>query len=276
MKIFLSRTTLIISAGALLGLQLAQAGHGSGDAGQSPSASQHKNNRPVETRELSKQELDRLLVRIEKELGTIKSLKTDFVQEKHLSIFSEVIRAKGICLFRSPDMVRFEISEPFQSALVARAKKVAKFESVKGKWQKLRLPSRDIVLRVTRQITTWLRGQFHDKDGIYNVSATVGKNTTIVLTPRDERFRKMIAAIELTLMANGKHISSVKIIEPGGDFTVMKFANQQRDIELPDEIFSTSGSAPTKIKLPEKTSAGSGEAKTKSENNKRSGKDKSD
>jgi hypothetical protein len=56
----------------------------------------------------------------------------------------------------------------------------------------------------------------------------------------------------------------------------MKFAKQQRDIELPDEIFSTSGSAPTKIKLPEKTSAGSGEAKTKSENNKRNGKNKSD
>lgn len=224
---------------------------------------------PVKTRRLSDEELDSLLTGIEKELGTLKSLRTEFVQEKHLSIFSDVIKAKGLCLFRAPDMVRFEISEPFQSVLVARHKKVAKFEFIKGKWQKLKLPSRDIVLMVTRQIATWLRGRFRDKNGIYNVSATVGQDTTVILTPRDKNFRKNISAVELRLAKNKKHISSVRLLEPGGDFTVMKFMNQQRDIKLPNEIFDTSGTAPTKIKLPKGEPDTSDDAKAKSPNTKK-------
>jgi outer membrane lipoprotein-sorting protein len=218
----------------------------------------------VSPRKLSADELDKLLTVIEKELGTIKSLKTEFIQEKHLSIFSDIIKAKGICLFKAPDLVRFEISEPFQSSLVARQKKVAKFEMIKGKWQKLKLPSRDIILMVTKQIATWLRGRFRDKNGIYDISATVGKDTTIVLIPKDKNFRKNMSAIELVLAKNKKHIAAVRLLEAGGDFTIMKFIKQQRDIELPDEIFSTSGSAPTKIKLPGKKPDSSAETKSKS------------
>ena len=57
-----------------------------------------------------------------------------------------------------------------------------------------------------------------------------------------------------------------KILEPGGDFTIMKFSSQLRDIELPDEIFSTSGSVPAKVVLPEKKQPDtSGDAESNSE-----------
>jgi len=214
-----------------------------------PAASSETCTKPddVNARKLSDEELDVLLANMEKELGTIKSLKTAFIQEKHLSIFSDVIKAKGLCLFKAPDLVRFEINEPFHSVFIAQHKKVAKYELLRDKWQKLDIPGRDRILMVTKQIAAWLQGKFRDQNGIYNISATVGQDTIVILTPKDKRFRENISAIELTLAENKKHISSVNLLEPGGDFTIMKFFDQQRDIELSDEIFDTSGSTPTKI-----------------------------
>jgi outer membrane lipoprotein-sorting protein len=206
------------------------------------------------SQKLSDDKLEALLGDIEKELGTIKSLKTDFIQEKHLSVFSDVISAKGTCLFKHPDMVRFEINEPFQSVLITKRKEVVKYEFSRGKWQKLKLPSRDLVLMVTGQIAMWLQGRFRDKNSIYDISATAGTPATIILTPRQKDFRRYFSAIELSLAEKQKHIKSVKIVEATGDFTVMKFQNQQRDIELPDEIFDTSAMQPTRIKTPQQKS----------------------
>ncbi len=193
---------------------------------------------------LTETELDELLVTLEKELGSIQTLRTDYVQEKHLSIFMNPIMVRGRLFFLRPDNVRLEITEPFHSVLIAQHKSVAKYEFLDDEWKKLSIGIPDAVLMVTGQIATWLQGRFRDKSDIYKISATSDEPTIIILTPRHEKFKEFITAIELELTEEKDRISSVTIRESGDDFTRMTFSNQERDVALPALLFDTTGDVP--------------------------------
>lgn len=196
---------------------------------------------------LSPEELAQLLERTEKEFGKIQSLFTDFIQEKHLEIFARPAVARGRCIFQNPGKMRFEITEPFQSVLIVNDKAVAKYERVEGKWQKLQSSQQQLVLLIIDHITLWLQGRLRGKEEIYAIAAEKGETTKVILTPRNEGFRKHLAAIELVMNRDETGLRQIILREPGQDYTVITFINDRRNLAIPPEVFNTNSPAPPPI-----------------------------
>jgi hypothetical protein len=237
--LFLMFSFIFLSGGSIIAQPVA--------AGSSLKKTQDESQKDIQARKLSDAELDALLARLEKELGSIHSLKTEFIQERRLSIFTDPVEAKGVLLFVCPDNVRFEITEPFHSILIAGPSSVANFEFIGGEWKKLSLGSPDSILLVTRQIAEWLQGRFRDEHSLYEISALEGNDTVIVLTPKPEQLKKFITAIELMLTPEKSRIATVTIREPSEDYTHLKFFNQEKDVEGLDQFFTTTGSVPVQL-----------------------------
>jgi len=53
---------------------------------------------------------------------------TRFVQERHLSLFSEPLRSEGFLCFQKPGRIRWETTVPYKSILVSDGSRVAQFE----------------------------------------------------------------------------------------------------------------------------------------------------
>lgn len=191
-------------------------------------------------RTLSEEETDRLLARVEKELGGIRVLKAHFTQEQHLSMFKSPVTMHGVFLFRSPNSVRFEILDPFQSILVVQKKTVEKYEYFRERWQRLAVGDRDAVLTVMGQIASWTQGKIRDQDGPYGVSARNEGHPVIVLTPHSPSLREYIGTIELNLSSDPLRLMSIKVSEPGGDFTLIRFTSEERNGVLPAHAFDAS------------------------------------
>jgi outer membrane lipoprotein-sorting protein len=202
---------------------------------------------------LSPEELTQLLERTEQEFGKIQSLFTDFTQEKHLEIFTRPALAKGRCIFQNPGKMRFEIIEPFQSVLIVNDKAVAKYERLEGKWQKLQSSQQQPVLLIIDHITLWLQGRLRGKEDIYAISAEKGETTKVILTPRNEGFRKHLTAIELVMNRDESGIRQLILREPGQDYTVVTFINDRRNLAIPPEVFNTNSPEPPRI--PERLAA---------------------
>jgi len=203
--------------------------------------------KPGALKPMSDKERDELMARLETNLAKLKSLRTRFVQEKHLAIFAEVVEAKGVLLFRKPDMVRFEMTSPFQSVLIARGRGVSKYERIKGRWRRMKLRNADLVGMITQEIAGWMRGRLRAMGGRYELSALKGKETVIRLRPKSPEFRKHIAAIELGIAPGAKGIATVTIREPGADFTRLRFYDQRHDLALPLALFEGSGEEPAAL-----------------------------
>jgi len=194
---------------------------------------------PAYARMLPPAELASLLEKLEGTLGDIRSLRAPFVQEKHLSIFEDVVSTTGTLYFVPPQNVRIQMDEPFESALITNGHAVAQFERIDGEWKRIRSGGEPVILEVTGQIAAWLRGSFGTQTDIYALSAEVDESTRLVLIPTDPDFAERIARIEITVAPDFASVARIEIREPGGDFTALIFENSERDIELPADLFRT-------------------------------------
>ena len=147
-------------------------------------------------------------------------------------------------LFQRPGAVRFEITKPFRSVLIASGKSAAKYEFIDGRWHKMKQGGAAAVRMVTEQIASWLAGRLREKADTYAISATAADAVTITLTPRDKKFREFVTAIELTLSTDETHFTAVVIREPGGDFTRTRYVAPRHNVALPKGLFDTTGPAP--------------------------------
>ena len=209
---------------------------------------------------LPRAELNALLDRVENDLRSLESLQVKFTQEKHLAIFTEPVKASGLLLFRRPNDIRFEITEPFQSVLIARDRSVAKYEFMDQKWMKLNPGMGDAILLVTDQLALWIQGRLREASSAYDVAATKEPEPTVILTPAQAKLKDFIARIELKLAYSPTRVVSLVIREPNGDFTIVDFSNEERNPQFPPAYFDPALSEPARVPV---APAGAGPGVTK-------------
>jgi len=192
------------------------------------------------------EQLDQLLTTTEKNFGTIATVKTRLTQKKKLSVFSEPIVSKGFCLFKAPDKLRLEYTQPFKSSLIVNSGRIFKYEFYQGRWQKLNPGNREIMALVMENITAWLRGEFQNSE-VYEIKAFTGKKATILLVPRHDRFKAFIQSFELVLNSRLNGLDAIRINETGEDFTHIVFHDEVINQAVPDALFSGNDQAPQPV-----------------------------
>jgi outer membrane lipoprotein-sorting protein len=191
--------------------------------------------------------LQSLLSELETNLGSMLTLRADFVQEQHLSILADVGRSEGVLLFSRPGRVRIETLRPYRSILMCSGGEIARYEHFEGAWRKLDAGDAAVAAIVTGQIGGWMEGRFSDGAEAFDISARMDDETVIVLAPSDERIAKFVKAVELTVNKERTAITSVKVEEPGGDYTLIRFTREVRGTKLDDALFDTSRRTPVEL-----------------------------
>jgi outer membrane lipoprotein-sorting protein len=168
-----------------------------------------------------------------------------FVQERHLSLFTEPLRSEGWLCFRKPGRIRWEITSPYRSILVSDGSGVAQFEWVDEKWKKLDLGLADALQNVVSQIAGVMEGTYASDRRAYAASVTNSTDGPVVtLIPQNETVRKMMAAIEVHLAADLKATRRVVLRETGGDYTDIRFSEQTVGLALPPKTFDRNAPVP--------------------------------
>lgn len=191
-------------------------------------------------------QLNQLLMDIESNFSKIKTLRTKLKQEKSIPIFSEKILSKGFCIFKSPDRLRLEFTEPFKSSLIINGNQVFKYEFFDGSWHKLSTGNKEILLMIMGNITSWLKGRFNDQN-LYKISALKNENVTIILIPKAYEFKKYITSFELGLNSTLDGLDHIIINEKKHTYTKIQFYNDEINIKIPDTLFYGRKDAPTPV-----------------------------
>jgi outer membrane lipoprotein-sorting protein len=178
------------------------------------------------------------LQKVRKSMEKVQTVVASFVQEKHYSLFDEVVKHHGFILYQRPDKLRWEIQKPFRSILIVADTDVAKFEYRKGKRRKLDLGrAKDVLLVVMDQIRGWFRGDFEKSDKDYKIEFYSKAPARIVMRPKSKSLAKTIDSFVLLLAKDLASVTQVTILEQGGDKTVMRFTRSSAKTELGAEHF---------------------------------------
>ena len=171
---------------------------------------------------------------IRQKSGSIETIRADFIQEKHLKILSKPLISKGVLYFKAPGSLRWEYESPVRSVLLMHNGQINRFvKSGEGfsRDSGMKLQAMQVVMD---EITLWLSGRFQDNP---NFKATLEPGPKIVLTPRENAFKAIIARIDLILSEQPGVINSVTIFENEESLTKLIFKDAILNEPLNDSLF---------------------------------------
>lgn len=154
--------------------------------------------------------------------GTVKSVRADFVQQKHMKILARPLVSSGVLYYQAPASLRWEYQSPLRNVLLMDADRTERWVGTSDGLVKESGANLQAMQVVMEQISQWLEGRF-DENPMF--SAQIEAGHTIVMSPREKSFAKMIQRIEVRLSERAGIIDTVTIYEADTSYTQLAFKN---------------------------------------------------
>lgn len=184
---------------------------------------------------MSVSEITSFKATVEKESKSIKSLKTDFIQYKHLDFLSKDIETSGKMYFKQPNLLNWQYTKPYQYSIVFKNNKI--YINDQGNKSTVDAKSK-MFEKINKLIVGSVSGNMFDEKE-FTIAYFKNKDYYIVkLTPKTAAIKKYINQIDLHFPINDTTVSEVKLTEPSGDFTRIVFKNKQVNAKIDDSIFT--------------------------------------
>lgn len=162
--------------------------------------------------------------------GAVETLQSKFTQEKHLTLLTEPVESKGAFAFsKQGAQLRWEYTEPFQNGFLMDGGKTYRLEkgvkkTVKG------VMSRN----VAAQMLVWLTFDLKTLAETYDISYFEGG---VTLTPNNDKNRLLDKITVWFAKDNPQALSEIRMDEPGGDYTLLRFYDTHINGPLPKDAF---------------------------------------
>jgi outer membrane lipoprotein-sorting protein len=174
---------------------------------------------------------------LERTAGGVTTLSSDFVQEKHLSMFKTVLSSKGRFYFSKPDRLRWELTAPVASGFVLRGEKGRRWHERTGRTENFQISQEPVMKLVSDQLFAWARADFGWLKREYRISVLSAAPAALRLEPRSAATAGFLHHLLINFSADGRYVKSVEVHEKDGDFTRIKFLNTAVNRKLSADLF---------------------------------------
>lgn len=156
----------------------------------------------------------------------IKTFSADFIQKKYLSIMNgEQISNGYIRFIKDGKRMIFSVEKPYAYKFILKDNILIKYYPDLDEKKVYNLEN-DVQMRVIFDNIFILMGMKHKEEiqAVYDI--VLKENNTLVLLPKNESFKEYVSRIVIKL--NKDYLaSSIKIIEPSQDYTLIEFTDIQ-------------------------------------------------
>ncbi len=181
--------------------------------------------------------LDQVLFKLRKTAAATITLSAEMEQEKHLAIFSRVLRSSGHFYFRRPDCWCWELDTPMKSGLAVCNDSGRSWSQDQKKTDRFPLSRKPWLTHFTAQITAWTTANLDFLKKQYDLTLLKYSPPLIRLTPKNREARRLIKTMEIGFASDLSHVRTITIRENDGDFTVIRFSRVIINQPLPDNLF---------------------------------------
>ncbi len=174
---------------------------------------------------------------LERTAGGVKTLSSDFVQEKHLSMFKTVLSSKGRFYFSKPDLLRWELTAPVASGFVLKGEKGRRWHERTGRTESFQISQEPVMKLVSEQLFAWAKADFQWLKKEYRISVLSESPVALRLEPRSAASAEFLHHLLINFSADGRYVRSVELHEKDGDFTRIRFVNTAVNKPLSADLF---------------------------------------
>jgi len=165
----------------------------------------------------------------------VNTIKSDFTQEKNLSVLSEKIKSKGVFMFMKQNRTRMEYTSPFKYLLVINGDKV--FIKDEQKSNSFSSKSNKIFENINKIMIDCVQGTALENKNFTSVVYENDKQYLLELTPKLKAFKDFFKKINIFIDKKDYSVNKFDMIEASGDNTVITFTNKQFNTNVTDANF---------------------------------------
>ncbi len=167
--------------------------------------------------------------------NTISTIKSDFVQEKNLSMMEEKIVSKGQFFYKKEKKVRLEYSSPFKYLMIINGDNVLIQDENRS--NKFSTKSNKMFRQINQIMVDCLSGAVLNNPD-YTVASYESKTQyALALSPKSKFMKEYFNNIWIYVDKQSKAVLRVEMNEKSGDNTVMKFSNTLLNKVVRDDLF---------------------------------------
>lgn len=165
-----------------------------------------------------------------------KTIKTDFVQFKHLDFLEDDVKTSGKMVFKAPNLVRWEYTNPYQYSVIFKQDQLLINDG--GTKSKVDIGNSKLFKKLNQLIIHSVKGNmFSDADFTVSFLKSARYNKA-VFVPKNKKILGFISSFELLFNKDDAQVFEVKMIEPSQDFTRIVFKNRTLNSSVDDSAFS--------------------------------------
>ncbi len=164
------------------------------------------------------------------------TIKSEFIQEKNMSVLSEKLISKGTFQFKKEHKVRMEYTHPFKYLLVINKDKVLIKDEQKT--NTFSAKSNKLFEHINKIIMDCVQGTAIDNKSF---STKITENESyylLTLIPQKKEMKDFFSTIYIYIDKKDYSVHKLDMQEASGDNTVITFVNKQINVTLSDEIFA--------------------------------------
>jgi len=176
------------------------------------------------------------LAGLRENFSSVRSLRTDFVQEKRMRILSRPLVSEGHFCYRAPADIRWEYTSPIRSVLLLEGADAKRYTWRNSAWEEERGTGLEAMRLVLRDISGWVSGDF-ESSRHFTAQGQSGPPVRVTLTPRDPSMENVIQRVVLTLSSRPGVLESVEIVEGPENTTRIEFRNTEINVSFPPGLF---------------------------------------
>ncbi len=164
------------------------------------------------------------------------TIKSDFVQYKHLDFLSEDVKTSGKMVVKAPNLVKWEYTNPYHYSVIFKEDKLLINDG--GTKSKVDIGNSELFKKLNQLIVNSVKGNmFNDADFTVSFYKS-SKYNKAVFVPKDPKIAKYIASFELLFNKDDAQVYEVKMVEPSQDFTRIIFTNRILNSTINDSVFN--------------------------------------
>jgi len=164
------------------------------------------------------------------------TIKSDFMQEKNLSMLSEKIISKGKFWFKKDNLLRMEYNKPFEYLVILNKDNMYIKDGQKE--NKISTRSNKLLQQINKITVDCVQGAILSNPDFITKVYENRNAYEVELSPVGRALKEFFKTIIVVVDKSDYSVSSIEMVENGGDYTLIRFTNRELNTAIPDAIFA--------------------------------------
>ena len=182
--------------------------------------------------------ITRIFSRITNSVAGVKTISSDFIQEKHLNMLNKVQILKGKFYYKSDDRMRWEMYEPVNAGFSVNGKNAKRWDKKSGGMQSFKVYQVPFIKKFADRVFAWAKADIKQLQKKYRIQVLSDQPVDLKLYPISSQERKHLKHLRFIFSADTSHVRVIETHESDGDITLIRFLNLRINEHLDDSLFN--------------------------------------